>query len=136
MLIFHFLGLKRPFDYTFIINESGFLVDLKFDLISAHPKNSKIYLAPRALIRSFTVYMICIGFLVKIPLYMRFHTFLRQFHTFFHTLFEKKIHPICLLIDTNILQKDQTNKINNYRDMLQKGEKSLFFTPISPFLAK
>ena len=62
------------------------------------------------------IYMIFIGFLVKIPLYRRFHTFLRQFHTFFHTFFEKKFRPICLLIYTNILQKNQTKKMNNSRD--------------------
>ena len=82
------------------------------------------------------IYVVCMGFLVKIPLYQRVHTFLRQFHTFFHTCFEKKFRPICLLIYANILQKNQTNKMNNSKDILKKGEKSLFFTPISPFLAK
>ena len=54
----------------------------------------------------------------------------------FHTFLRKKFRPICLLIYTNILQKNQTNKMNNSRAMLQKGEKSLFFTPISPFFGQ
>ena len=53
-----------------------------------------------------------------------------------HTFFEKRFCPICFLIYINILQKVQRNIMKNFRDMLQKGEKSLFFTPISPFLAK
>ena len=55
MMIFHFFYLKRLSNNVFIIKKSGFLEDLKIDLISAHPRASEIYLAPWALIRSFTV---------------------------------------------------------------------------------
>ena len=130
------------------------------------------------------IYMVCIGFTVKIPLYQRFHTFLRQFHTFFHTILNFHLYQIIRLLECykntyslprflvkiplywrfHILLKQvhtffhtffgeknspyifphlyqhykkiQKKKINNSRDMLQKGEKSLFITPILPFLAK
>ena len=58
MMIFHFFDLKRLSNNVFIIKKSGFLEDLKIDLISAHPRASEIYLAPWALIRSFTVYFL------------------------------------------------------------------------------
>ena len=45
------------------------------------------------------IYMVCIGFLVKIPLYQRFHTFFRQFLTFFHTLWNFHLYHIIRLLE-------------------------------------
>ena len=41
MMIFHFLDLKWLSNNVFIVKKSGFLEDLKIDLISAHPRVSK-----------------------------------------------------------------------------------------------
>ena len=44
-------------------------------------------------------YMICIGFLLKILLYQRFHTFFGDFTPFFHTFFNFFFHHIIRLLN-------------------------------------